>query len=109
MMLTLEDALGRLGPLLIGEEWIEQRTRRERWLLDKRALERHSALIIPGHVVYTGLDGRPVPPYPRTEIGAAIARAEKRQSQRDQAEEWLEDRELILERFPIKRRHSRRD
>ena len=93
--MLLGDALAELGPALIGKGWIGELTERERWLVEKHNESRSS--IIPHMISFVGPGGIPFRFDDRTELGAALNRDSTMSSQREQAVEWLEDRDLLFE------------
>jgi hypothetical protein len=89
--ISLEKAKAKLGPLLIGKGWIGELTARERWLVDKHNKN-------PRHIVYvSSTGGIPWLPSNGSELEVALYRDSTMLSQHEQAEEWLDDRELLFE------------
>jgi len=94
--ISLEDAISKLGPVLMGSEWIDKLTAREQWLVDKYNSDSVSgSSIVRGHIHYPDTEGNQI--FSKNESGNALRRDETMRSQHEQAEEWLGERGLLYE------------
>ena len=88
--ISLDKAFERLGPLLIGKDWIPELTPHELWLLqrDRAAQIRDDGFIVPIKTLAGPRDERP-------EVSAARDRLEEGMWQRGRCKAWLRKRGLV--------------
>jgi hypothetical protein len=102
--LSIDNAARRVGEAMFGDDWIDQITKREKWLIDRYVEGRGTqapSSIFPGRITYVG-HGRSWVELPRDPaLVAEVDRARDRRDWCDQqwalAFDWLEEHGFDLE------------